>query len=847
MARIALGAAAICAVWALPVMAAPAQSYDIAAQEMGPALEAFAAVSGREVLAPSDVIAGKRANAVRGDLTPEEALARLIDGTGLRYEVVEGAFVIKPIAATGGGSSIGDTAGIVVTGSRIRGAAIASPHIVLGAESFKDQGLATLTEVARTIPQNFGGGQNPGVGINVPTASGVNVSNGSSLNLRGLGSDATLTLLNGRRLSYSGSRQSVDLSSIPTAIVDRIEIVADGASAIYGSDAVAGVANIILRRDAEGVVTTALIGGSTDGGNDQRIVGVTAGTRWNDGGGILAYEYGTSSPIVGSQRSYTGASAARGLDLLPDIARHNAAASVHQDLGRVSLSLDALYNRRRGLTVYAANATGDRNGVRVESSSRNESVLVAPSLGVDLGAGWRAGLSASYAKDTGRYASNIFNGATLVSPFNGCYCNTFWSTEATADGPLIALPGGPVRLALGAGARDVAFVSIRGTNSVQNIDEHQRSVYAFGEANIPALARGDGSPLLQASAALRFERYPKLADVVTPKLGLVLSPTPDFDLKASWGRSFRAATMLQRFESTLGILLGAASVGGTGLPAGSTALLVSGGRPDLKPEKARSWSLTADLHPHMLEGARLEVSYFTVRYADRIVIPIAFTSQSLSNPLYADQVTRAPAPAAVTATDGALDQFFNISGVAYDPARVVAIIDNASVNAAVQRVQGIDAAFTYEQSPGTGAGRINAALYASYLDSSQRLTAAQPEFPLAGRLFNPPHFRARGVLGWRAGIIALTGAVNRIGGVTDARKTTPVAVRGMTTFDLTARLRSAETSGLTKGLEFTLTVQNLLNTAPDRIATSQVYDNPYDSTNYSPMGRYIALSVSKSW
>jgi outer membrane receptor protein involved in Fe transport len=839
--------AASCLVWAAPLAAAEERHYEIAAQDLASALDAFATASGREVIASSDVIAGKHGNAVRGELLAETAMAQLLAGTGLRYEIVESAFVIKAPVGGPSPSTAGGPEGIVVTGTRIRGAAIASPSIKLRAEDLKDQGLATLSDAAQTIPQNFGGGQNPGVGINVPAASGVNVSNGSSLNLRGLGSDATLTLLNGRRLAYSSSRQSVDLSSIPTGIVNRIEIVADGASAIYGSDAVAGVANIILRRDAEGVVTTALIGGSTDGGNDQRIVGVTAGTRWNGGGGILAYEYGTSSPIVGSQRSYTGASAARGLDLLPDIARHNAAASVHQDLGRVSLSLDALYNRRRGLTVYAANATGDRGGVRVETSSRNESFLVAPSLGIDLGAGWRAGLSASYAKDTGRYASNLYNGATLVRPFNGCYCNTFWLAEATADGPLFALTGGPVRLAVGAGTRDIGFVSFRGTGSVQNIDEHQRSYYAFGEANIPALARGDGAALLQASAALRFERYPKLADVVTPKLGLVLSPTPDFDLKASWGRSFRAATMLQRFESTLGILLAATSVGGTGLPAGSTALLVTGGRPDLKPEKARSWSLTADLHPRMLEGARLEVSYFNVRYADRIVVPIAFTSQALSNPLYTDQVTRAPAPGAVTATVGALDQFFNISGVAYDPARVVAIIDNASVNAAVQRVQGIDAAFTFEQPLGTGAGRINAALYASYLDSSQRLTTAQPEFPLAGRLFNPPHFRARGVLGWRAGIIALTGAVNRIGGVTDVRASTPVAVRGMTTFDLTARLRSAETSGLTKGLEFTLTIQNLLNTAPGRIATSQVYDNPYDSTNYSPVGRYIALSVSKSW
>jgi outer membrane receptor protein involved in Fe transport len=813
---------------------------------MRPALEAFAAVSGREVLAASEAIAGKRSNAVRGNLSPEDALARLISGTGLRYEVVDGAFVIKASAPGEPERSTADSA-IVVTGTRIRGTAIASPRLVIGAEALRDQGLATLPDAARTIPQNFGGGQNPNVGINVPAASGFNVSNGSSLNLRGLGSDATLTLLNGRRLSYSGSRQSVDLSSIPTGIVDRIEIVADGASAIYGSDAVAGVANIILRRDADGVVATGLIGGSTDGGNDQRIFDVTAGTRWNGGGGILAYEYGSSSPIVGNQRSYTRSSAARGLDLLPEIERHNVAASIHHDVGPFSFSLDALYNHRRGLTVYAANAAGDRSGLRVEASSRNKSFLIAPDIGVDLGGGWRGGLSASYAEDTGHYSSFVFNGDTLLSRFDGCYCNRFWSAEVSADGPLVALPAGSARLALGAGTRDVGFVSLRGTNTVQNIDEHQRSLYAFGEASLPLVARKDGAALVQTSTALRLERYPDLADVVTPKLGVVVSPTSDIDLKASWGRSFRAPTMLQRYEATLGILVSAGSVGGSGLPAGSTALLLSGGRPDLKPEKARSWSVTADLHPRALEGARLELSYFNTRYTDRIVVPIAFTSQSLSNPIYAQQVTLTPSASAVADAVGALDQFFNISGVPYDPARVAALIDNASVNAAIQRIQGVDAAFTFERPLGNGAGRINATLYASYLDSSQRLTTAQPEFPLAGRLFNPPHVRARGVFGWSGGLLGLTAAVNRVGGVTDVRKSTPVMVRGMTTFDLTARLRSPETSGLTKGLDVTLTIQNLLDTAPDRIATSQVYENPYDSTNYSPVGRFIALSIRKSW
>lgn len=843
MTRMGLGLAATCIVWALPAQAAPIQSYDIAAQDLEAALDAFAAISGREVLASSEILAGKRGNAVRGDLSPVEALTRLLEGTGLRFELVDGAYVIKALARE---PALAD-AEILVTGTRIRGAVIASPRITLRSEDMKDQGLATLTEAARTIPQNFGGGQNPNVGINVPAASGVNIGSGSSLNLRGLGSDATLTLVNGRRLSYSGSRQSVDLSSIPIGIIDRIEIVADGASAIYGSDAVAGVANIILRRDAEGLVTTANIGGSTDGGNDQRIFGATAGTRWDGGGGILSYEYGFNSPIVGYQRSFTRSSAARGLDLMPEIERHNVAASLHHEIGAFNISFDGLYNNRRSLSVYAANAAGDRGGLRSESSSRNESFLLAPALGLKLGAGWRAALTGSYAEDTGHYSSYVFNGDTLVSPFDGCYCNTFWSAEISADGPLVDLPVGPARLALGAGSRDIGFVSLRGQNSPQNIDQHQRSIYAFGEANLPLLARNDGATLLQASAALRYERYPDLASVATPKLGVVVSPTPDIDLKSSWGRSFRAATMLQRYQSPLALLVGAATVGGGNLPPGSTVLLLTGGRADLRPEKARSWSVTADLHPRGLQGARLELSYFNTHYTDRIVIPIAFTSQALSNPIYADLVTRSPAAEAIGRSIETATQFFNISGAGYDPARVVAIIDNANLNAAIQRIEGVDAALTFQRRLANGAGRLHAALYASYLEGHQRLTAAQPEFPLAGRLFNPPHFRARGTLGWSGGLLGLTGGITRTGGVTDARGSTPVEIRGMTTLDLTARLRSQEMSGLAKGLDVSLSVQNLLNAKPDRIATAQVYENPYDSTNYSPVGRHIAFAVSKSW
>ncbi|MFX4466449.1 TonB-dependent receptor plug domain-containing protein, partial [Acinetobacter baumannii] len=89
----------------------------------------------------------------------------------------------------------------------------ASPMIRLDQKDMRDAGQSSVAEVVRNIPQNFGGGQNPGVGNNVPAASGINVGSASTINLRGLGSDATLTLLNGHRLAYNGSRQGIDVSA----------------------------------------------------------------------------------------------------------------------------------------------------------------------------------------------------------------------------------------------------------------------------------------------------------------------------------------------------------------------------------------------------------------------------------------------------------------------------------------------------------------------------------------------------------------------------------------------------------------------------------------------------------
>ena len=270
--------------------------FDIQAQDLGTALQRFAAASGRDVVAASKVVARKRSTAVSGVYAPEEAITRLLAGTSLRFEMVDGAFVIRPMAFAAGDDAV-EGSDIVVTGTRIRGGAVASPVISLDREQVRSSARGNLGEVVRRLPQSFGGGQNPGIGSNVPLSSGADVGGGSSLNLRGLGSDATLTLLNGHRLAYTAAVQSVDVSAIPLAAVERIEIVPDGASAIYGSDAVAGVANIILRRNFDGLETGARLAATSGGGGFEQRYDALAGTTWAGGGVFAAYEYGSNSAI----------------------------------------------------------------------------------------------------------------------------------------------------------------------------------------------------------------------------------------------------------------------------------------------------------------------------------------------------------------------------------------------------------------------------------------------------------------------------------------------------------------------------------------------------------------------
>ncbi|MDG1952158.1 MAG: TonB-dependent receptor plug domain-containing protein, partial [Gammaproteobacteria bacterium] len=142
---------------------------------------------------------------------------------------------------------------VIVTGSFIKGSPLdaPSPVQVVDRSSIEAQGAAMIWDVIKNLEVNSGSITNPGSGDNSQVAGSSNV------NLRNLGENSTLTLINGKRMvpaaatTRSGG-EFVDLNSIPLVMTDRVEVLTDGGSALYGADAMAGVVNVIMRTDFEG-------------------------------------------------------------------------------------------------------------------------------------------------------------------------------------------------------------------------------------------------------------------------------------------------------------------------------------------------------------------------------------------------------------------------------------------------------------------------------------------------------------------------------------------------------------------------------------------------------------------
>jgi outer membrane receptor protein involved in Fe transport len=183
---------------------------------------------------------------------------------------------------------------IVVTGTRLpAGVRAPTPLTVIGAQAITDRAPATIGEILQQIP-SF-------AGIDSPNTAGVNSRGGGQINpdLRGLGATRTLVLINGRRNVPTAATGSVDLKVVPTLLVQRVEVVTGGASAAYGSDAVAGVVNIVLKDDLSGVEGTAQGGISEHGDGKEHRLSLAGGTHFGGGRGriMAGFDYVKIGPI----------------------------------------------------------------------------------------------------------------------------------------------------------------------------------------------------------------------------------------------------------------------------------------------------------------------------------------------------------------------------------------------------------------------------------------------------------------------------------------------------------------------------------------------------------------------
>lgn len=738
----------------------------------------------------------------------------------------------------------GGAEGIVVTGSRIRGAQGFGNVITLDRAIIEETGVVDLGEALRQLPQNFSGGQNPGVGA----GGGVlnqNVSAASQPNLRGLGADATLTLLNGHRLPYDSAFAGIDVSAIPLAAVERIEVLPDGASALYGSDAVAGVINVILRRDFEGVTTSGQLGSSTQGGNFRQQFDLVGGTTWGSGGLVASYDFSNNSAIRASQRNFSDP-LNPDTNLFPSQRRHAATVSAYQALSPdLEVSVDAMYSNRKSTLQGGLPTSFQIQRPELESFS------IAPSIKIDIGSKWQANVVGVFGQDETRLNSEFLDRGTQFAEIVGCICNDLFSVEANAEGPLFALPGGDARLAIGAGYRRNGFEQtlIRNGTPIISFEADQEVSFFYGEVFLPVVGPANdisGVSELTITAALRNEDFADVEEFAAPRVGVRYSPFKGLILTGNWSRSFKAPTLFQRFTPFQTFVLPAGTFGiGSG---NETVFVTSGGNPDLGAEKARSWTAGFELRPEAISGLTLSATWYDIRFSDRVARPIpGSVVAAFNNPGFASIIDLSPDPALFD--DLIANSLFgleNFANVPYDPANVVAFIDNRNTNVSAWTVEGIDARIAWTKNLGERR-TIGVEVSGSYLDTNQRVVPDLPEVQLSGTVFNPSRYRARGLARYEDGPFRGNVAVNYIGALEDPRFADSPRISPSATVDLGITYDVIEGEGRDPGLSVSLIVQNLFDFEPERIRGLGPTDTPFDTTNFSAIGRFIAVGIRRHW
>lgn len=268
-------------------------------------------------MVPPELVEGRAAPALSGSYSVEQALSQLLAGSGLSYRTTRGGTIIiakgaaatpakakpapSPGAAMEKSAETTDIAAVQVTGSRIKRAEVEgpSPVIVITAQQIENEGHASVFEALETLVMASGS-------VETELSGGFS-ANAHPLNLRGMGPGRSLLLIDGRRAAdypfpYGGRSNFQNFGNIPSGAVERIEVLAGGASAIYGADAVSGVVNVVLKRGYEGDEFKLRTGTSTMGGRDRADLQWTGGKSGDNWSVTYALQYYNQELLYGFQR-----------------------------------------------------------------------------------------------------------------------------------------------------------------------------------------------------------------------------------------------------------------------------------------------------------------------------------------------------------------------------------------------------------------------------------------------------------------------------------------------------------------------------------------------------------------
>jgi iron complex outermembrane receptor protein len=878
---------AVALLFSLP--AAPADSksrFDIPAEDLGKALRDFAIQANCNLSYDPASVKHLQAPAIKGDYSVPDALSLILRGTHLKavninentIQVLDSASSTtdlnstRPTAVThlayatpdatqssqnttppSSSSSSSDydtTPGleeIIVTGTNISGVENKTvPLLSFDRDAIDRSGFASLADFITALPQNVKSGNNSPDGVLSGSRFGLdNIENSTAANLRGLGSSSTLTLLNGHRVAPSAFGSGVDLSMIPLEAVERVDVLTDGSSAVYGSDAVGGVINIILRQDFNGGATTARLDTLSRGGGELKQFGHTVGRTWGTGGALAVFQFDDANEIRADQRSFTE-NLPQPTDIYPSSKRYSGVLSAHQSIApSLEVFGDALFEHDSGQRSYTSGFGSPQ--VQLITTHGN-------STSTNLGARWQP-FGDWHLEGNGLYSQLDSHLTENFAPLLFGYINgtpylrnlaTIKEGDLKLDGTLWSAGGTSVKAALGASYRQEAFSSLReytGTDSPVS-----RGVHAFfAEAYAPLITTANAMPgiqKLELSAAVRDDSYSDFGNKINPRVGIFFSPIQQVGLRAAYSTSFRAPNPIEFLGATGNTFAFVESgIPQPGDPTGNRPVLLYGSE-GLKPESAKNLTAGLDLTPSSLPSTRFSLNYYRIIYSDRI-ISSPFSGSVFDSPgVYGPLIKQFPNDIAVAAFVAGLEppqSVFDLTAGRTGLAGIRFGFPYGEINATKERTEGLD----FGSHSLVSLDDINKLILdfnATYIkEIASTFCSNCVSTDTANTYGNPLKLRLRAGAGWSNAAFSVNGAVNFANAYSDTNLNPPGRIAAFTTADF-----NATWSIRASGTRLTLNIINAFNTNPP--LTSPAFNKvQYDPTNADARGRILSFQVRQTW